>query len=558
MVTGGGAARSSPDGGWRARRPSGTVRAPMDALPNPPRACGTPSSSTAGRRPACSTATSPAHGADQRAPRGRCVPVVRPDLRLRRPGRLHRPEHRRGRRAAGPRVHPVPGLARPDVHGRRPSGWRCWRSSCSCSAASTPAPRSGSSCPRWPRSWSASGAWRSTAAASRSVVITVVVARPASWAGRSWASVVLPRPGPRDGAVHRRGDAARPGRSPTSRCVRGSSLMADIEARDARSRRGPPGGPRRARAEADRGGGGQGPLLRQPDARDPDAAQRDRAARPSCSGTRSSTPDQRPAGGRAQARARRNLVTLVNAMLDHARLRAGHVTARSRPRSRSRARRDRTLDLLFRAQAADKGLDFTVTVADDVPAWIEVGRDQGAPDRRQPRRQRDQVHRPGLGVGHGRAGAARSPRHTGPRLVVRVADTGAGIAPDIAGHRLRAVRPGRRDDLADVRGNRLGLTIARQLADLLGGTAGGPEPPRRGVGVHARGAAPGRGCPALGAGSGPRPIDLPAAGVRVCSPRTTRSTGSSRRGCCAGWTRRAGRGGRRSRPSRSRPPGPSS
>ena len=65
-----------------------------------------------------------------------------------------------------------------------------------------------------------------------------------------------------------------------------------------------------------------------------------------------------------------NLVTLVNAMLDHARLRPGRVSAE--PGAVEVRHAAENLERLFRAQAADKGLAFSVTVADDMPEWLVV------------------------------------------------------------------------------------------------------------------------------------------------------------------------------------------
>ncbi len=161
------------------------------------------------------------------------------------------------------------------------------------------------------------------------------------------------------------------------------------------------------------------------------------------------------------------LVELVNAMLDHAKMSAGHVRIERAPVQLQNLAQN--LRDLFGAHAADKRLAYRVTVADNAPAWIEtdgiklqqiVGNlvsnaikftDSGSV-----------LVKVRCAIPTG-AGGAR-------RLVVEVVDTGVGIAPE----QINAVfDPFVQGDTAIDRaygGTGLGLAIARQLAELLGGT----------------------------------------------------------------------------------------
>ncbi|MBE0623013.1 MAG: response regulator [Burkholderiales bacterium] len=176
--------------------------------------------------------------------------------------------------------------------------------------------------------------------------------------------------------------------------------------------------------------------------------------------------EQRPLA-KALGASTQNLVELVNAMLDHAKMSAGHVRIERAPVQLQNLAQN--LRDLFGAHAADKRLAYRVTVADDAPAWIEtdgiklqqiVGNlvsnaikftDSGSV-----------VVNMHCAIAAG-AGDAR-------RLVVEVTDTGVGIAPE----QIKLVfDPFVQGDTAIDRaygGTGLGLAIARQLAELLGGT----------------------------------------------------------------------------------------
>jgi signal transduction histidine kinase/ActR/RegA family two-component response regulator len=162
-----------------------------------------------------------------------------------------------------------------------------------------------------------------------------------------------------------------------------------------------------------------------------------------------------------------NLVSLVNTMLEHARLRAGRVdVVRGPVRIRGLAR---DVEALFGAQAADKGVDLRVEVADGAPAWIEtdaikIGQIVG-----------NLVGNAVKFTDHGRIDAAFDYEATtgddaAGRLIVTVSDTGIGIP---AGFADAVFEPFVQGDASMTRahgGTGLGLAIASQLAGLLGGS----------------------------------------------------------------------------------------
>jgi signal transduction histidine kinase/ActR/RegA family two-component response regulator len=173
-----------------------------------------------------------------------------------------------------------------------------------------------------------------------------------------------------------------------------------------------------------------------------------------------------------------NLVALVNAMLDHARLRAGHVGVDLGPVDVRMAARD--LRDLFGAQAAGKGLDLVITVADDVPPWIET---DGI------RLRQVMGNLVGNAIKFTQRGsvtvtgsmAQPDDGHPDPRFVVVVADTGPGVSPELA----RAIfEPFVQGDATISRthgGTGLGLSIAKGIAELLGGTLAVSSTPGEGA-----------------------------------------------------------------------------
>jgi signal transduction histidine kinase/CheY-like chemotaxis protein len=169
----------------------------------------------------------------------------------------------------------------------------------------------------------------------------------------------------------------------------------------------------------------------------------------------------------ALAASSENLVALVNAMLDHARLRAGHVGVERAPVEMRRAARD--LHQLFAARATEKHLDFAVTLADEVPDWLET-------DGIRLRQIVGNLVANAIKFtarGSVRVRATLAPPdafHAAPRLVVEVADTGVGIAPEQARSIFEPFVQGDASISRTYGGTGLGLAIARQLAELLEGT----------------------------------------------------------------------------------------
>jgi signal transduction histidine kinase/ActR/RegA family two-component response regulator len=181
-----------------------------------------------------------------------------------------------------------------------------------------------------------------------------------------------------------------------------------------------------------------------------------------------------PADERAMADAMvastRGLVTLVNTMLAHARLRAQRVGVERGPVDIRAVAAD--VEALFRAQATDKGLVLAVTVDDALPRRLEtdgvkLGQVIG-----------NLVGNAVKFTEHGRIDVAfgirqrsidESVRSPG-RLTVCVTDTGMGIPADLVAD---IFEPFVQADPSMTRthgGTGLGLAIASQLAELLGGT----------------------------------------------------------------------------------------
>ncbi len=170
-----------------------------------------------------------------------------------------------------------------------------------------------------------------------------------------------------------------------------------------------------------------------------------------------------------------NLVALVNAMLEQARLRSGAARPNLGPCDVRRAAGD--LQRLFAAQAAERGIALDVVVAPDVPTLVET-------DSLRVRQVTGNLvgnaikftERGGVRVG---ISVSREPDDR-LWLVVEVADTGTGVEPA----RLAAIFDPyvQEDDTIGGRfgGTGLGLSIARQLAELLGGTLTAESTPGRG------------------------------------------------------------------------------
>ena len=161
----------------------------------------------------------------------------------------------------------------------------------------------------------------------------------------------------------------------------------------------------------------------------------------------------------------RSLTNLVNAMLDHARLAAGHTTLDTTPIDVREIGHD--LASLYGLPAGDRGLDFDVAVADGMPALIET-------DGIRLRQVLANLVANALKfTEHGTVRVTLGWTPDGDAagmLVASVADTGPGIAPDQCDAVFEPFVQGDASIRRVHGGTGLGLAISRQLAELLGGT----------------------------------------------------------------------------------------
>jgi signal transduction histidine kinase len=168
----------------------------------------------------------------------------------------------------------------------------------------------------------------------------------------------------------------------------------------------------------------------------------------------------------ALARSSRNLVQLVNSMLEHARLRAGNAAvdhAGVDPRRIADELRD-----MFARQSRARSLQLDVTAGDDVPAWVET-------DAIKLRQILTNLVGNALKFTEQGRVAVRFARDERPgptgmvNLRVTVADTGIGIPEPLIE---QVFEPFVQADAAINRvrgGTGLGLAIARDMARLMGG-----------------------------------------------------------------------------------------
>lgn len=163
----------------------------------------------------------------------------------------------------------------------------------------------------------------------------------------------------------------------------------------------------------------------------------------------------------------RNLVDLVNAMLDHARLSAGHAAIDLSPVDPRRVAAE-VVDM-FRAGAEQEGLTLAADVAGEVPAWVET---DGIKLRQiLANLVANAVKFTATGGIVVRVGAEGGPGPgDDPVLIVTVADSGVGIAPELLDDVFRPFVQGDASISRAYGGTGLGLAIARQFAVLLGGS----------------------------------------------------------------------------------------
>ncbi|MFI8962427.1 HAMP domain-containing protein [Streptomyces sp. NPDC053493] len=167
-----------------------------------------------------------------------------------------------------------------------------------------------------------------------------------------------------------------------------------------------------------------------------------------------------------------DLLQLINDILDLSKVEAGKMEVRREPFALSQLLE--YLDATFGPVADERGLDFTVTVAPDVPAYLTT--DEG---------RLRQVLRNLLSNAlkfTGQGGVTLTVEHTPqdevpatlrdgrPVLAFRVADTGVGIAADRLRNIFDAFQQGDGTTAREYGGTGLGLSISREVASLLGGT----------------------------------------------------------------------------------------
>ena len=160
------------------------------------------------------------------------------------------------------------------------------------------------------------------------------------------------------------------------------------------------------------------------------------------------------------------LLRLVDDILDFSRVEAGQTTLR-----------DDLFDLYglldelaanTRITAEAKGVELTCTIDPAVPHQAARRRRPGQPDRRQPARQRREVHRPGLRAHRRLASTAAVGEHG--TVVIRVEDSGIGMSPDQCDRIFESFRQADPSITRSYGGTGLGLAICRRLVELMGGT----------------------------------------------------------------------------------------
>jgi hypothetical protein len=163
----------------------------------------------------------------------------------------------------------------------------------------------------------------------------------------------------------------------------------------------------------------------------------------------------------------RSLVDLVNAMLDHARLSAGHAAIDLAPVDPRRVAAE-VVDM-FRAGADQEGLTLSADVGGEVPAWVET---DGIKLRQiLANLVANAVKFTATGGIVVRVGTERGPWPGDDLvLIVTVADSGVGIAPELLDDVFRPFVQGDASISRAYGGTGLGLAIARQFAVLLGGS----------------------------------------------------------------------------------------
>ncbi|MFF5788943.1 HAMP domain-containing protein [Streptomyces sp. NPDC012693] len=177
-----------------------------------------------------------------------------------------------------------------------------------------------------------------------------------------------------------------------------------------------------------------------------------------------------------------DLLQLIDDILDLSKVEAGKMEVRHEPFAMSRLLE--YLESTFGPVADERGLDFSVTVAPDVPGHLTT--DEGR--LRQVLRNLlsnalkfTDTGRVELTVAHTPPDEAPAALRDGrPVLAFRVTDTGVGIPADRLRHIFDAFQQGDGTTARQYGGTGLGLSISREVARLLGGTITVESTPGRG------------------------------------------------------------------------------
>ncbi|MET9953274.1 HAMP domain-containing protein [Streptomyces sp. NPDC006339] len=177
-----------------------------------------------------------------------------------------------------------------------------------------------------------------------------------------------------------------------------------------------------------------------------------------------------------------DLLQLINDILDLSKVEAGKMEVRREPFALSKLME--SLEATFGPIADEKGLEFTVSVAPDVPAYLTT--DEGR--LRQVLRNLlsnamkfTEVGRVELTVEHTPPDEIPAVLRDGrPVLAFRVADTGVGIPADRLRNIFEAFQQGDGTTARQYGGTGLGLSISREVATLLDGTIEVESTPGRG------------------------------------------------------------------------------
>ncbi|HUD92235.1 CHASE3 domain-containing protein, partial [Sphingobium sp.] len=166
-----------------------------------------------------------------------------------------------------------------------------------------------------------------------------------------------------------------------------------------------------------------------------------------------------------------DLLTLINDILDLSKIEAGHVQIQPEPVSMQRLTGD--LRQLFAPVAKDRGLDFEISLADNVPGAIETDR------QRIEQVLKNLLSNAFKFTEHGSV-RLEIASVAGGKLALAVRDSGIGISPDQQKSIFDAFQQADGTISRKYGGTGLGLSISRELTRLLGGTINLESAPGKG------------------------------------------------------------------------------